>query len=104
MSSAGSVTALNDPLAEKLRKNGWSKTPKCTWLVPDRDGNPCCRYRVKNERLSALPLAQFTVFNQRYVDEAIANWVENFPEYYSYPCAPDACPSRLTRLLNSVHQ
>lgn len=98
------ILTLADQLAEKFEKNGWSVLPNCSWLVLDNDGNPCCKYRALREHLVTLGIAQFTVFDQRYVGEAIANWKENYPHDYAYTCSPKTCPSRLTRLLNEIHK
>ena len=93
-----------DPIAEGFEKNGWSVLPDCSWIALDENGSPCCKYRALREHLVALGIAQFTVFDQRYVSEAIANWKENFPHDYMYTCSPKSCPSRLTRLLNEINK
>ena len=89
---------------EYLRKNGWSILPGCSWLALDDDGNPCCKYGSQREHPKALGIAQFTLFDQRYVSEAIANWKENCPQSYTHACAPNVCPNRLTRLLNGIRR
>jgi hypothetical protein len=98
------MPALADQISEKFEKNGWSILPNCSWLSFDNEGNPCCKFRALREHLVALGIAKFTVFDQRYVSEAIANWRENFPHDSKYSCAPKVCPSRLTRLLNEFHK
>jgi hypothetical protein len=95
---------LVNQITEKSEKNGWSVLPRCSWLVLDSDGNPCCKYRALREHMAALRIAQFTSFDQRYVAEAIANWQATYPHDYIYSCAPKVCPSRLTRFLNELHK
>lgn len=95
---------MADPVGVRFEKSGWSVVPDCSWIAFDDSGNPCCKYRALREHLVALGIAQFTVFDQRYVGEAIANWKENFPHDYMYACSPKVCPSRLTRLLNEINK
>jgi hypothetical protein len=95
---------MADNAGEKFEKKGWSVLPNCSWLVLDNDQNPCCKFRALREHLVALGIAQFTVFDQRYVSEAIANWKENYPHDYIHTCSPKTCPSRLTRLLNELQR
>jgi hypothetical protein len=95
---------LVDQVGEGFEKKGWAAPPNCSWISLDDDGNPCCKYRALRAHLVALGIAQFTLFDQRYVGEAIANWKENFPHDYMYACSPKTCPSRLNRLLNEIHK
>ncbi len=95
-------------MAEGIRLNtelnGWSALPNCSWIALDKEGKPCCKLMALRQHLVALGIARFTVFDQRYVSEAIANWRENFPDDYKHVCSPRVCPSRLTRLINEFHK
>ncbi len=95
---------MADQLSEKFEGNGWSVVPRCSWLVLDNNGDPCCKYRALRENLVALRIAQYTSFDQRYVGEAIENWKQNTPVDYTYCCAPTVCPSSLARFLNALHE
>jgi hypothetical protein len=95
---------LVDEAKKNAQKNGWSVLPSCSWLVLDKEGNPTCKFVALREHLVPLGIAKYTLFDQHYVSEAIANWRENYPDDYKYSCSPKTCPSRLTRLLNEIHR
>ena len=98
------VLPLVDQGTKNLEKNSWSVLPRCSWLVTDKEGNRTCKYMALREQLAPLGIAKYTLFDQRYVAEAIANWRENSPDDSNYSCSPKVCPSRLNRLLNQIHR
>ena len=75
-----------------LEAMGWSRIPSCPWMVSDGEGVPRCSYGPVRDRLKPLEAARFTVFNQSFIDEAIAS-----------ECTPKSCPSRWNRFLNSLY-
>jgi len=93
-----------DPVTKSRETNSWSVLPRCSWLVPDKEGNPTCKHVALSEQLAPLGIAKYTLFDQSYVAEAIANWRENYHGDSRYPCSPNVCPSRLNRLLNHIHR
>jgi hypothetical protein len=82
---------------------GWSRIPSCSWLVSDSNGVPRCSYGPMRDEVKVLEAARFTVFNQGFIDEAIANWRENSPQGTARGCSPRVCPSRWNRFLNSLY-
>ena len=53
--------------------------------------------------MRTLEAARFTVFNQGFIDEAIASLREHPPDGGAGECSPRLCPSRWNRFLNSLH-
>lgn len=82
---------------------GWSRIPSCSWLMSDTNGVPRCSRGPMRAELKVLEAARFTVFHQGFIDEAIANWLENSPQRGASECSPRVCPSRWNRVLNSLH-
>lgn len=82
---------------------GWSRIPSCSWLLPDSKGVPRCSRGPLRDELKALEAARFTVFDQGFLDQAIANWRERSPQGGVTECSPRVCPSRWNRLLNSLY-
>lgn len=94
---------VDEPLARRLEAAGWSRIPSCSWLVSD-GGVPRCSYGPLRDKIGSLEAARFTVFDQAFIDEAIANWREHSPLDGASECSPKTCPSRWNRLLNSFHR
>lgn len=65
------------------------------------EGVPRCSYSTLREHLGPLEAARFTVFDQTYIDGAIATLREHSRGSGSGGCSPKSCPSRWNRLLNS---
>jgi hypothetical protein len=71
--------------------------------MSDSNGVPRCSYGAMRDEVNVLEAARFTVFNQSFIDEAIANWRENSHQGGASECSPRVCPSRWNRFLNSLY-
>jgi hypothetical protein len=87
---------------QSVKKGEWSRVPTCSWKVTDSEGNARCAYRSLKDYTSALTMAQYTIFDQRYVDDAIERVKENLRDSVTDPCSPESCPRWLARLAYGV--
>jgi hypothetical protein len=93
---------MERPVEESMRRNGWSWTPHCPWVVVDEKGRARCSYTALREHTSALTVARYTLFHQGVLDEMERNLREGYHGPYPDACSPEMCPSRYNRLANRI--
>ncbi len=96
------LNPVKNGVHERLKMDEWSRIPKCPWRVIDKEGKVCCSYKPLQKHVAALNIAQYTLFDQRYVNDAIENLRENYPTPFTDPCSPRTCPRSFTRFANRI--